>query len=90
MPNHLHMLIEIDIDHGRQVAAPTVSLVIGNMKRSVSIKIGFSPWQKSFHDHVIRNEEEYRKIYEYIENNPENWENDCFYKQVQIATAAKL
>ncbi len=89
MPNHLHMLISIDIDHGRQVTAPTVSLVIGNMKRSVSIKIGFSPWQKSFHDHIIRNEEEYRKIYEYIENNPENWENDCFYKQAQIATATK-
>ena len=36
-------------------------------------------WQRSFHDHIIRNEKDFQRIWEYIENNPYNWENDCFY-----------
>lgn len=31
-------------------------------------------WQANYHDHIIRNETEYRKISEYIISNPENWE----------------
>jgi len=33
-------------------------------------------WQKSFHDHVIRNEIEFYNIQQYIVNNPANWETD--------------
>ena len=33
-------------------------------------------WQKSFYDHVIRNEKDLDKIREYIYNNPEQWELD--------------
>jgi putative transposase len=78
MPNHIHMILIIG-HNGRQVAAPTLSLIVGNLKRYVSINAGFSPWQKSFHDHIIRNNSEYIRIKEYIENNPRNWESDCFY-----------
>jgi len=80
MPNHVHIIISI-YEHGRQVAAPTtgVQTIIGHMKRSVSIQCGYSVWQKSFHDHIIRNENYYRRIAEYIESNPETWEEDCFY-----------
>jgi REP element-mobilizing transposase RayT len=78
MPNHIHMIIVLG-EHGRQIAAPTVSTIVGNMKKHVSLNIGFSPWQKSFHDHIIRDEKEYRRIAEYIENNPSHWEEDCFY-----------
>lgn len=31
------------------------------------------PWQKSFYDHVIRNEKDLQRIQEYIFNNPLNW-----------------
>ena len=31
-------------------------------------------WQKSFYDHIIRNEESVSKIREYIQNNPIKWE----------------
>jgi REP element-mobilizing transposase RayT len=84
MPNHIHLIIVIN-EGGRQVAAPTkstaptISTIVGNMKRYVSINIGFSPWQKSFHDHIIRSEEDCARIAEYIENNPANWKSDCFY-----------
>ena len=36
-------------------------------------------WQERFHDHIIRDTEEYGKIANYIENNVDNWQNDKFY-----------
>ena len=36
-------------------------------------------WQSRFHDHIIRNQEEYNRIAVYIENNPGIWEQDRFY-----------
>lgn len=71
MPDHVHLILSIQTDeHGRQVAAPTISTVVGHMKRWVSMQIGVSIWQKSFIDRVIRNEDGYRKVWEYIDNNP--------------------
>ena len=71
MPDHIHMILSVNTDvDGRQIAAPTVSTVVGHMKRWVSIQIGNSIWQKSFIDHVIRNDKGYQAIWEYIENNP--------------------
>lgn len=81
MPNHIHLLIRINYrEIGRPMVAPTISTVIQQMKGIVTKQIGFSIWQKSFHDHIIRNEKEYLKIWEYIENNPLRWKEDCFYR----------
>lgn len=33
-------------------------------------------WQPRFHDHIIRNQESYEKIKNYIVNNPKNWKDD--------------
>ena len=33
-------------------------------------------WQKSFYDHVIRNNEDLHRVRTYIQNNPLNWELD--------------
>ena len=71
MPDHIHMILSIRTDDdGRQIAAPTMSTVVGHMKRWVSMQIGHSIWQKSFIDRVIRNDQGYRSVWEYIENNP--------------------
>jgi REP element-mobilizing transposase RayT len=87
MPNHVHMIILI-CNNGRQDAAPTLARIIGQWKRAVSIKATFSPWQKSFHDHIIRSETDFIKIAEYIENNHANWEEDChFMRSVGAATS---
>jgi REP element-mobilizing transposase RayT len=83
MPNHVHMILIVNCDDfdGRMVSAPTkpISKIIGYFKQFVSRQIGFSPWQKSFHDHIIRDEETYIRIAKYIDNNPAQWETDCFY-----------
>ena len=82
MPNHIHLLLQIQTDKdGQAMLAPTISTVIQQMKGAVTKKIGLSIWQKLFHDHVIRNDADYLKIWEYIENNPYRWKEDCFYAE---------
>ena len=36
-------------------------------------------WQRSFYDHIIRNENDFNEIWMYIENNPLKWQEDCYY-----------
>ncbi|MCH5300636.1 MAG: hypothetical protein J1E56_04880 [Ruminococcus sp.] len=42
-------------------------------------QIGFSIWQRSYYDHIIRGEKDYLEVWEYIENNPQKWQLDCYY-----------
>ena len=71
MPDHIHLILRIEPDiGGRMISAPTVSRVVGSMKRWVSKQIGRPIWQKSFYEHVIRNRQDYDEIWKYIENNP--------------------
>ncbi len=80
MPNHIHLLLQINTDvDGRPMAAPTISTVISQTKGVVSKKAGFSVWQKGFYDHVIRNENDYREIWNYIDGNPGKWAEDKLY-----------
>ncbi|MBE6697672.1 MAG: transposase [Ruminococcaceae bacterium] len=80
MPNHIHLLLIVHCDEcGRSLIAPTVSRVIRHMKSYVSKQIGVSIWQKSFHDHVIRNREDYEKHVKYIYENPMRWYYDELY-----------
>ena len=80
MPNHVHLMLLIPYDNGRMISSPTSILtVVGQMKRSVSKKIGEAIWQKSFHDHIVRNGNDYENITKYIYENPIKWQYDCLY-----------
>ncbi len=35
-------------------------------------------WQRNYYEHIIRDEESYRKIADYIVNNPSNWREDDY------------
>jgi putative transposase len=37
-------------------------------------------WQRSFHDHIVRDQKRYENIYNYINENPMRWEKDIFNK----------
>ena len=77
MPNHVHLIIAITSkENGRMISAPTLSRIIGQMKRFASKKCEKSIWQKSFYDEIIRNQAAYDEISKYIFENPMKWEED--------------
>ena len=78
MPNHIHLLITSCPEDGRAMHAPTpdISRVIQQFKGVVTKRAGCPVWQKTFHDSIVRDENSYWKMYEYIDNNPYKWEED--------------
>lgn len=61
----------------------TISSIIGSYKSAVTkscnrLGLPFA-WQTRFHDHIIRNDESFQRISEYIKNNPANWKDDRFF-----------
>jgi len=124
MPNHIHAIVVIDINHCRDVArnvstrnvstrnvstrnvstrnvstrnvsteenekmaeiAKRQSLLCVSMRGIKSAITKFAheqnidfAWQTRFHDHIIRNQREMNFIANYIENNPAEWDTDCF------------
>jgi REP element-mobilizing transposase RayT len=89
MPNHVHMIILIAGEDGAPRASrPTSALIpriIGVIKRKTNKAYGFDMWQTSFYDEIIRNEQAYRNIWQYIDNNPAKWAEDEFYKREEKA-----
>ena len=62
----------------------TISSIIGGYKSAVTkhanrLKLDFA-WQSRFHDHIIRDEQSFQTISNYILNNPQNWSQDKFFK----------
>ena len=83
MPNHIHMILWIHAgDSGRMISAPTISTVVGQMKRWAAKQSGVPLWQRSYYDHIIRGEEDHRAAAEYIDANPARWREDEFYTEI--------
>ncbi len=57
----------------------TIGSIVRGFKIGVTKEIGYSPWQRNYYEHIIRDYMEYVRIAEYIVQNPLKWENDCFY-----------
>ena len=62
----------------------SVSVIVQQYKSSVKRicnKNDFSHfrWQSRFYEHIIRNEQSYEHIADYIINNPKNWKEDNFF-----------
>ena len=81
MPNHVHILLTLGEQNGRMISAPTkgLSTIVGQMKRAVSKLAHMDVWQKGYHDHVVRNDADYLRIWDYIETNPAKWREDRYY-----------
>ena len=83
MPNHIHGIFIVTTEKTEK-GLKDLAVAIGQYKMSVTKKIRkekpyMQVWQRSFHDHVIRSQQGYEKIWTYIENNPLKWKEDCFY-----------
>jgi putative transposase len=53
---------------------------IGVTKNARKAHVDFK-WQARFHDHIIRNDESYHRIKNYICNNPTTWVVDKFHNE---------
>ena len=78
MPNHIHAIVILP------GTTTNLSNVIGQYKAAVTKESrAFYPnvqiWQTSFHDHVVRDQADYERIWTYIDTNPARWMDDCFY-----------
>jgi len=81
MPNHIHGLIEIDDSIITDIKIKPLSQLIGAYKMTTSKQIHLLgnkqfKWQRSFHDSIVRNKSSFNRIFNYISNNPENWQKD--------------
>ena len=87
MPNHIHIIVVITERHAgrslhdvmRWFETMATNEYIRHIKKGVLKPFNKRLFQKSFHDHIIRGEKDYQKIWEYIDTNPLKWELDCFY-----------
>lgn len=74
MPNHIHIIVSLN-----KKDTISISRIIRLYKSCISKELGYSIWQKSFYEHIIRNEKEYYIIKAYIQNNIVNWKKDKYY-----------
>jgi REP element-mobilizing transposase RayT len=82
MPNHIHLLLRVCSDeYGRPMVAPTMSRVVNQLKGYTVKQIGRPIWQKSFHDHIVRNQKDYEEHINYIYTNPMHWYYDELYTE---------
>ena len=92
MPNHFHGIIIINDFVGNRHACSLqnthenrqhqkLPVIIGSFKSAVTKLIHRKydknfQWQKSYYDHIIRDESSLNNIREYIRQNPLNWDTD--------------
>ena len=92
MPNHIHLLLYVDENGTSRAPSPTKGCVntranetiprfVATFKRFANKAAGQSLFQRSFHDHVVRDRYDHAKIAAYIENNPALWQEDCFFNE---------
>ena len=84
MPNHIHIIIIVKNQAAGASPCPTISDVMCSYKSLTTRLCNQTQYygklfQTSFHDHVIRNEPDYLRICEYIQNNPQKWTLDKYY-----------
>ena len=83
MPDHIHILLSVQ---NGQSGTPvptgkdkidnknsTLSKFVSTFKRFCNKEYGENIWQSRYYDHVIRNQQDYDEIWQYIENNPRKW-----------------
>ena len=93
MPNHVHLIAVIteeDILHeicesplqSRSIMSKLIGYIKMNTSKAIRQRYGdVAVWQRGYHDHVIRNQEDYVALAEYIQTNPLRWELDKLYAE---------
>lgn len=93
MPNHIHIILRKTsvLQSGRGDPSPTeisVNSAVGWLKYQITREInnklnkaGEKVFQRSYYDHIIRDRDDYYRIYKYIKENPLCWQTDILYTE---------
>lgn len=96
MPNHIHGILQInphpESDRGEeeQYGKPvkgSIPTIVRSYKSTVTKEIRLSNvfhvgpvWQRNYYEHVIRDQEDWHNIREYIRFNPLHWDQDDLFR----------
>lgn len=87
MPNHIHVILHLGAGGASPAHTASLSGILGALKSLTTRKwnqvraISGEPlWQRSYYDHVIVNEQDYLRIWQYIDENPAKWREDTYYQ----------
>ena len=82
MPDHIHMIVTIEHTANKDACSTGLSTVMGWFKYQTTKEInilnntpGLKIYQRSFNDHIIRDEDDFLIRWQYIEDNPNRWQN---------------
>ena len=87
MPNHLHFVLFQTGDH----AGSPLRDIVGWFKTMTTneyircVKNGLFPpfdmqiWQRNYYEHIIRDEQDYLRVWQYIDENPAKWADDVYF-----------
>jgi putative transposase len=80
MPDHVHGVIGINALNATAIARPSMADIVGALKTESARRInnvrgsrGAPVWQRSFYDHIIRDDADLERVREYIAGNPSAW-----------------
>ncbi|MBQ1677919.1 MAG: transposase [Oscillospiraceae bacterium] len=71
LPDHIHLLLRIE--PAKADPPPTVSQIVRLLKYAVTKEWGRPVWQKGFHDHIVRNQEDFQNAWNYVTYNAAKW-----------------
>ena len=87
MPNHVYGVLVLREARGGHAGPPLPAIIRGFKSMTTNAYIkgvkehGWQPfdrrfWQRGYYEHVIRDEEDLRRVREYIVSNPARWHDD--------------
>ncbi len=89
MPDHIHLLLKVQKDEidfiypggTSRTPSPTnyrsnaiIPRFVSTLKRFCNKEIGYNVFQRSYYDHIIRDEDDLSNAWGYIINNPSAWD----------------
>ena len=86
MSNHVHIILFVSTDGASRTSPPTkqhsiVSRFISTFKRFCNKECSEKIWQRTFYDHIIRDQRDYEEHIKYIHENPAKWYFDELYSE---------
>ena len=87
MPNHVHLLVRVNEQTGgahrseSRATGEAIPKFVSSLKRYTNKLSGTELWQTGYYDHIVRDEQDYRARWEYIDGNPARWTEDEYNKQ---------